>query len=254
VAAGNLKGMIDPYRNPTTQRDFALRHHQEPAKVTSFADGTKLAMEATILANATGFRVGQRGMYGPACNHVREMGKRLPLDRMLEHGLVDYALGAEPHTGAFAIAYEANPRKCQELAYYKMGDGPAYVFYTPYHLPHLQVAATILAADRGEATVAPLAGPVCAVATIAKRDLLAGEALDGVGGFTTYGVIDNAAVFAAEDLLPMGLSGDCILRRNVSKDQPLTFADVELPADRLCDRLYAEQTAYFSNQPAPQFL
>lgn len=63
VAAGNLKGMIDPYRTPDTQREFAAKYGQNPAIVTSFADGTKLALEETILANATGFRVGLRGMY-----------------------------------------------------------------------------------------------------------------------------------------------------------------------------------------------
>ncbi len=71
VAAGNFKGMIDPYRTPATQAAFAERHHQKPRMITSFADGTKLSMEATILANATGFRVARRGMYGHRCAHVR---------------------------------------------------------------------------------------------------------------------------------------------------------------------------------------
>ena len=56
---------------------------------------------------------------------------------------MDYALGAEPHTGAFVVAWEDNEKKRKELAYYKMGDGPFYVFYTPYHLPHIQIASTI---------------------------------------------------------------------------------------------------------------
>jgi predicted homoserine dehydrogenase-like protein len=99
VAAGNLKGIIDRYRTPDTQREFAAKHNQDAAKVTSFADGTKLSMEATILANATGFRVGQRGMYGPKCAHVRDMAGLLPSQQLLSSGLVDYALGAEPHTG-----------------------------------------------------------------------------------------------------------------------------------------------------------
>jgi predicted homoserine dehydrogenase-like protein len=247
VAAGNLKGMIDRYRTPDTQREFAARHHQDPAKVTSFADGTKLSMEAAILANATGFRAGQRGMFGPACAHVREMAQRLPPELLLSGGLVDYALGAEPHTGAFVIVHEDHPRKRQELAYYKMGEGPFYVFYTPYHLPHVQLASTIArAALLRDATVAPLGGPVCEVATVAKRDLLAGEVLDGVGGFRTYGVIENAAPFAAERLLPMGVSEGCRLLKPVPKDQPVRYDDVELPPGRLCDRLRAEQAQRFA--------
>src|SRR5204863_5629794 len=78
VAAGNIKGMVDYYRTPATQKAFAEKNDQDARKVTSFADATKLSMEATVLANATGFRVGRRGMYGPACGYVREIGGLLP--------------------------------------------------------------------------------------------------------------------------------------------------------------------------------
>ena len=121
VAAGNIKGMVDYYRNPDTQRAFAARNDQDVMKVTSFADSTKLSMETTVLANATGFHVGRRGMYGPACKDVREMAGLLPADQMLSTGLVDYALGAAPHTGAFVIVHEDSPLKKVQLAYYKLG-------------------------------------------------------------------------------------------------------------------------------------
>src|SRR5580698_10550878 len=96
VAAGNIKGMVDHYRTPETQKAFALKYEQDPKKVTSFADATKLSLETTVLANATGFLAGQRGMYGPPCEHVKEMAKLLPVDQMLDTGIVDYALGAAP--------------------------------------------------------------------------------------------------------------------------------------------------------------
>src|SRR5439155_96299 len=99
VGAGNLKGLLDHYRNPDTQRAFAERIKASPMMVTSFADGTKLTMECTILANSTGLRVGKRGMYGPKCAHVNEISRLLPHDQLLDGGLVDFALGAEPHTG-----------------------------------------------------------------------------------------------------------------------------------------------------------
>ncbi|PYK11758.1 MAG: NAD(P)-dependent oxidoreductase [Verrucomicrobia bacterium] len=249
VAAGNLKGIIDRYRTPDTQREFATKYKQDAAKVTSFADGTKLSMEACILANATGFKVGQRGMYGPKCAHVREMAKLLPLDELLADGLVDYALGAEPHTGAFVIVHEEHPRKQKELAYYKLGDGPCYVFYTPYHLPHIQIASTIArAALFGDATVSPLGGPVCEVITIAKRNLQIGDVLDGVGGFMAYGVIENAPVSAKQNLLPMGVSEGCRLVRNTPKDRPITYDDIELPQDRLCDQLRTQQCRHFRGE------
>lgn len=246
VAAGNLKGMINQYLTPETQRNFAAKHGQNPVKVTSFADGTKLSMEATILANATGFKVGKRGMYGPRCAHVKEIADRLPMGQLLDGGMVDYALGAEPHTGAFVIAYEDHPEKKKLLSYFKLGEGPLYVFYTPYHLPHVQLVSTIGRATLfHDATVTPAGPPVCEVATVAKRDLKSGELLDGVGGFTSYGMIDNAHVCRSENLLPMGLSKGCRLTHGLRKDHPVSFGDVEVPEGRLCDKLWAEQTMKF---------
>lgn len=248
VAAGNLKGMVDYYRNPDTQRAFAAKNDQDVKKVTSFADSTKLSMEATVLANATGFRAGRRGMHGPACKEVREMANLLPRDQMLATGLVDYALGASPYTGAFVIVYEDSPLKKLQLAYYKLGDGPFYVFYTPFHLPHIQIASTIgRAMILSDPTVAPLNGPVCEVVTVAKRDLKAGERLDGIGGFCAYGLIDNAPAARAADALPIALSEGCVLRHDVAKDSVLAFEDVVMPAGRVGEALWREQNTRWSH-------
>lgn len=244
VAAGNLKGMVDHYRTPETQRNFALKYELDPKKVTSFADATKLSMETTVLSNATGFQPGRRGMYGPACEHVRQMADLLPADQMLETGLVDYALGADPHTGAFVIVYEDKPLKQAQLGYVKMGAGPFYVFYTPYHLPHIQIASTIgRAVVYLDATAAPLAGPTSEVITIAKRDMKAGDRLDGVGGFCAYGLIDKTEAARRIDALPISLSENCVLRRDVLRDQVISFADVVEPARVLVDELWSEQLA-----------
>jgi predicted homoserine dehydrogenase-like protein len=242
VAAGNIKGMVDYYRNPDTQRAFAEKNDQDVMKVTSFADSTKLSMEATVLANATGFHAGRRGMYGPACKYVREMANLLPAEQMLSTGLVDYALGAAPHTGAFVVVHEDMPLKQVQLGYYKLGDGPFYVFYTPFHLPHIQIASTLgRAVVHLDPTVAPIAGPVCEVLAVAKRDLRCGERLDGIGGFCTYGLIDNRATARGMAALPIGLSEGCVLRRDVPKDQVVSFEDVDSPPGRLAEALWREQ-------------
>jgi predicted homoserine dehydrogenase-like protein len=247
VAAGNLKGMIDPYRTPETQREFAAKYNQNAVKVTSFADGTKLAMEATILANATGFGIGKRGMFGPRCAHVSEMATLLPLDRLLQGGIVDYALGAAPHTGAFVIVFEDNARKRKELAYYKMGEGPLYVFYTPYHLPHIQLAATIARAVlMNDATVAPGGAPACEVVTLAKRDIKAGEILDGVGGFTAYGVIEASRTARQQNLLPIGLAEGCRVQHDIAKDEAIRVDQISVPPNRLIDRLWQRQCQLFA--------
>jgi predicted homoserine dehydrogenase-like protein len=242
VAAGNIKGMVDYYRTPATQQAFAERHDQDVKKVTSFADSTKLSMEATVLANATGFHVGRRGMYGPSCNYVRDIADLLPPEQMLNTGLVDYALGAAPYTGAFVIVHEDSALKKAQLAYYKLGNGPFYVFYTPFHLPHIQIASTIgRVGVHRDPTVAPIGGPVCEVVAVAKRDLKTGERLDGIGGFCTYGLIDNRSSARSMTALPIGLSEGCVLRRDVAKDAVLSFEDVEAVPQGLVYELWQEQ-------------
>lgn len=242
VAAGNIKGMVDYYRTPETQAAFAAQHDQDVKKVTSFADATKLSMETTVLANATGFGVARRGMVGPACDYVRDLAGLLPPEAMLDGGIVDYSVGAAPHTGGFVVVHEENPLKKTQLAYYKLGDGPFYVFYTPFHLPHIQIPATIgRAVIHSDPTVSPLAGPSCQVVTIAKRDLRAGERLDGIGGFCSYGLIENDAAAGAGNALPIALSEDSVVLRDIAKDAVISFDDVQLPATRLSDQLWKEQ-------------
>lgn len=247
LLAGNMKGLQDPYRTPDTQKAYAAKFKQKPAMVTSFADGSKISFEMAVVANATGLRAGKRGMYGPSCSHVNEAVNLFPADQLLNGGLVDYVLGAEPGPGVFVIGFNEDPIEQQYLHYYKMGSGPLYVFYTPYHLCHFEVPLTVARAALFEdAAVRPLGGPVCDVITVAKRDLKAGDRLDGIGGFTCYGMLDNADVSRRERLLPMGLSEGCRLTTDIRKDRPITYDDVQLPEDRLCDRLRVEQARHFS--------
>jgi len=249
---GQMKGMLDRYRTPETQKGFAEKHGQNPYVMASFADGSKLALEAAIMGNATGFVPQVRGMRGYPLAHVNDMLKAFSPDDFNREGFVEYSLGAAPHTGAWIVVHETNPAKKKTLGYLKLGDGPLYVLYTPYHLPHIQIASTIArAALINDPTTAPLGAPTAEVVTVAKRDLKAGEVLDGVGGFLSYGVIDNADAFLAEDLLAVGLSEGARLLRDVAKDQPIALRDVELPAGRLCDKLRAEQLAAFPSKGRP---
>jgi predicted homoserine dehydrogenase-like protein len=248
VLMGNMKGLLDCYRTPDTQKGFAEKYGLTRKMATSFADGTKISMENALVANATGFGVGTRGMYGPKCKFVNEAKDVYPLEKLLNggSGMVDYILGAEPGPGVFVLGYDDNPHRKMYMEYNKMGDGPLYVFYTPYHFSAWEVPLTaarlVLFQD---AAVSPLGGPVCDVLTVAKRDLKAGEVLDGIGGFDTYGTIDNAEVCRKENLLLMGLSEGCRLRRDIAKDRAITCDDVEMPNNRLIHKLRAEQDAYF---------
>jgi predicted homoserine dehydrogenase-like protein len=246
VLAGNVKGFYDPHRTPATQEAFAAATGQSARMVTSFADGTKLSMEATLVANATGFAVGRRGMFGHRCEHVRDVVRHFDAEELRGRPLIDFVLGAEPGSGAFVVGYGDDARKAPHLRYFKLGDGPLYVFYRPFHLPHLEAPLTVArAALFHDAAVAPLGGPVCDVVTVSKRDLKAGDTLDGIGGFACYGTIENVDVSSGERLLPMGLSQGCRLTRDVPADEAIAYGDVELPRGRLADELRAEQDAAF---------
>ena len=250
VLCGNIKGLHDPYRNPTTQEGFARQWGQNPAMVTSFADGTKISFENAIVANGTGMRVGQRGMFGPtvpANTPIQQVTDLYPLSALTEGpGIVDYVVGAMPGPGVFVLGTHDHPQQQHYLSLYKMGAGPLYCFYTPYHLCHFEVPNTIARAVLfGDAALAPLGGPCVEVITTAKIDLQAGAVIDGLGGYMTYGLAENAPAARAQNLLPIGLAEGCTLKRAIAKDVLLTFDDVELPPDRLCDRLWQEQLEKF---------
>jgi predicted homoserine dehydrogenase-like protein len=250
VLCGNIKGLHDPYRTPATQAEFARRWGQDARMVTSFADGTKVGFEQAIVANATGMRVARRGMLGPtvpAGTPVGEAAAAFDPALLLDGpGIVDYVVGAAPGPGVFVLGTIEDPRQRHYLALYKLGDGPIYCFHTPYHLCHFEVPTTIArAALFRDAAIAPAGAPQVEVVAAAKRDLSAGQTLDGLGGFDMYGLCENADAAAAEDLLPIGVAVGCRLRRPVRKDAVLTYDDVELPAGRLVDRLRAEQDAHF---------
>ena len=248
LVCGNVKGLQDPYRTPLTQAAFAERWGQDAHKVTGFADGTKISYEQAMVANATGFGVAQRGMLGgDFAGHVDELVDHYDLDRLLElGGIVDYVVGARPAPGVYVIALEEEPGEQEFLRLYKMGDGPLYVFYVPYHLCHYEVPITIArAALFGDAAIAGAGGPVVEVVATAKTDLPAGSTIDGIGGFTTYGQCENAGVTDAEQLLPMGVAEGCRLVRDVPRDASLRYDDVVLPENRLVDRLRQLQHAEF---------
>ena len=246
LVCGNIKGLQDPYRTPTTQRGFAERWGQDPRMVTSFADGTKISFEQAIVANATGMTVARRGMGGlDHPGHVDELTAHYDVDELRSlGGVVDYVVGSRPGPGVFVLAAHHDPRQRHYLELYKLGPGPLYSFYTPYHLCHFEVPQTVARAVLfSDAAIAPV-GPVAVeVAATAKRDLPAGTVLDGLGGYDTYGQAERAEVTAAEDLLPMGVAEGCRLRTDVPRDQVLTYADVHLPPGRLVDQLRAQQAA-----------
>jgi predicted homoserine dehydrogenase-like protein len=259
VLCGNIKGLHDPKRNPTTQQAFAEKWGQKPAMVASFADGTKISYEQAIVANGTGFSVARRGMIGPDFSGGDPTAPLVPLEETVSAfadaldgasaGLVDYVVGARPGPGVFVLGTQDDPRQRHFLNLYKLGTGPYYCFSTPYHLCHFEVPISIArAALFGDAVLAPLGAPRVGVIAVAKKALRPGDVIGEFGGFEAYGVAENADVIDRERLLPLGLALGCTLVRPVAEDQPIGRDDVFVPAGRLIDRLYAEQQEHFAGK------
>jgi predicted homoserine dehydrogenase-like protein len=252
---GNIKGLQDPYRTPETQKGFAEKWGQNPAMVTSFADGSKISFEQAIVANATGFVVRSRGMSRGAeyRGDVMNIGSIYDIDEVRRlGGIVDYVVGT-PLTKVYILAEHPDPKQQHYLSLYKMGPGPLYSFFVPYHLPHFEVPNAIARAVIFRDSVAkPLAGPVVDVCAVAKRDLKSGETLDDYGNFMTYGEAVNSDEMRVGRYLPEGLVEGCRLIRDVAKDSVLTYQDVELPAGRLADKLRDEQNERFASVKASE--
>jgi predicted homoserine dehydrogenase-like protein len=248
LICGNIKGLQDRYRTPETQAAFAREWGQTPTMVTSFADGTKISMEQAIVANATGMTVERRGMIGlHHTGHVDDMTGLYDIDRIRSlGGIVDYVVGPRPGPGVFVFAEAQDDMQRHYLRYGKLGDGPLYSFYMPWHLTAIETplsaARVVLFSDR---VIAPLGPPVVDVVATAKTDLVAGSSLDGLGGFMTYGVCERYDLVRRDGLLPMGLADGCKLRRNVSKDQVLTWSDVIPPASGIAHELRRAQDLSF---------
>jgi len=248
---GNIKGLQDPYRNPTTQKGFAEKWGQNPAMVTSFADGSKISFEQAIVANATGFVVRSRGMSRGLeyKDDVMKIGKLYDIEEVRRlGGIIDYVVGT-PLTKVYVLAEHPDPKQQHYLNLYKMGDGPLYSFFIPYHLVHFEVPSAIASVALFRDSLAkPLGGPVVEVCAVAKRDLRVGEVLDDYGMYMTYGEAVNAGEMCRNRYLPEGLVEGCVLKREIAKDAVLTYDDVTLPPGRLADQLRAEQYRVFRGE------
>ena len=118
----------------------------------------------------------------------------------------------------------------------------------PYHLCHFEVPNTIARAVLfQDAATAPIGRPYVEVVAQAKKDLKKGEEIDGIGHYMTYGVCENSDIVRSENLLPLGVAEGCVLKKDIKKDQTLTYNDVDVPEGRLIDNLLNEQRKHFGD-------
>ncbi len=249
VMAGNIKGYLDRYANPTTIAPEADKRNLDRKMCASYTDGTKLGVEMAVLANALGLRTAVPGMIGPRANHISEVFDLFDFDALWANDrrpLVDYVLGAQPKGGVFVIAHTDRPFQQFTLDWFPpdMGPGPYYLFYRPYHLGHIEALATVVdAVINSRSLLKPDYGFKTNVIAYARKDLKCGDKLDGLGGYTSYGLIENLTENTLHPGLPICLANEITLFRDITKDERITFQDVRYDSSAPQFSLYAEALA-----------
>ncbi len=244
VMAGNIKGFLNRYATPASLEHEAKIRRLNPVQCCAYTDGTKLSVEMALVANATGMLPQLPGMQGPVADDVVEVLHKFDFSVYPDHGVVDYILGARPGGGVFVVGHCDAPEQTPYLQYYKLGDGPFYLFYRPYHLCHLETPWAIASAvlDQ-EAILSPSVGRVADVYAYAKRDLQAGDRIEhAIGGSACYGMIDRCVDADGKRQVPIAMlesgAGESLpaVRRAITRDAPLSWDDLELPSSKLFER------------------
>lgn len=244
VMAGNMKGYLDRYANPTMIVPEADKRSLDYKMCTSYTDGSKVCIEMPLTANAIGARTVAAGMLGPRVKDIYNIFQYFDFEALWDGStpLVDYVLGAYPPGEVFVIGYNDDPHQMETLRAYlpcRLGPGPFYLFHRPYHLGHIEVAPCIAEAYLdGWAVLQPTHGLLTDVYAYAKKDLVAGEMLDGIGGYAAYGLIENCAENTISPGLPITLCEGLVLQRDIAKDEKIMLADVRVPADHRGFALY----------------
>lgn len=215
--------------NPDSVREEALRRGIAPNMLTSFKDCTNTMIEMTSISNATGFRADVMGMHGvradekTVCDVLRLKSEGGVLN---SYKAVDYVYGLDP--GVFLIFTTDMPQVHHEIQYLKMGGGPNYLLYRPYHLCSLETPLTAArAVIYNEACLAMKPYPVSEAVAIAKKDLKAGQYIDGIGGYYTYATMTDHEKAMKQNLVPIGIiNNKTKTARDIKKGELLRREDL----------------------------
>ena len=234
VAAG--KGKNNPLDRHATPYDpdivkEASRRGLSPNMLIEFIDGSKTMIEMAAVSNATGLVPDVRGMHGPTTDrdHLNQTFALIKDGGVLNQtGVVDFGVG-KVAPGVFLIVRTDHPRLREAMILRDMGNGPYYTLFRPFHLCSIEVPLTCaLMVIENKSNMEPMDKLYSEVFAVAKRDLLPGEFLDGIGGETFFSLIDTYEQAKAECLLPSGLAKGARLIQPVNKDTPITCTDVEI--------------------------
>jgi predicted homoserine dehydrogenase-like protein len=243
VMAGNMKGYLDRYVNPTIIIPEADKRDLDYQMCSSYTDGSKLCVEMAVLANGINLRTTVPGMYGPRMESIHDIFEHFDFEKIWdgETGLVDYVLGAKPSGGVFAIGYNDHPYQQHTLDWFppKMGPGPFYLFYRPYHLGHFETMNTVAwAVLDNRPVLKPDYGYLTNVFSYAKIDLKKGQELDGMGGYAAYGLIENIDETYTDPGVPICIAENMTLKRDIPKDERISWDDIEYDPEDFAISLY----------------
>ena len=230
IAAG--KGKNNPLNIDATPDDYAAEAHSKglnPRMLVEFVDGSKTAVEMSAIANATGLIPDVPGMHGPAASLEDLHTVLCPIADggiLTRKGVVDYTIGKGVAPGVFVVAEMAHPRLRERMDYLKLGKGPYYTFYRPYHLCSLEVPLTCARAVLyGRADMAPIPVPTAEVTAVAKRDLKPGDRLDAIGEYTYRAWAMATTEAFAQKAVPCGLLEKGTVTQPIKKGELLTYAN-----------------------------
>lgn len=242
IQAGNIKGFLDRYATPESIRHEAEKRKLSVTQCCAYTDGTKLHIEMAVLANALGYLPPEGGMTGPRAKNVQEALGLFDFDSYGDTPRIDYLLGAEPGGGVYLVVRPKKELPAEQafyLNYYKLGDGPYYLLYRPYHLCHLETPKAILAAVNGHAILST-SSQTCNVYAYAKCDLPAGTTIKhAIGSAEIYGLVEALD----GKRIPIALlEQSTTLKTALSKDEPLTSKHLDLPDYRLTESWHRQQS------------
>lgn len=252
VACGKGKNNpLDRAANPDTLSEKASEMRLNPRILTEFVDGTKTMVEMCAAANACGLTVDRPDMHGKAVD-VDEIARVFCSEAdggiLSREGVVDYVIG-DLAPGVFCVVRHEGVVANETLRYLKVGEGPCYLLYRPYHLTSLEVPVTIgTACLHGKPVLATHAPPTTETTVAAKRDLKKGETIDGIGGFLVRGGIRDSVTAREKNLLPLGLVQGAVLNRDLADGMSLSYDDVVLP-DTVLLHLRRLQESVSSREP-----
>lgn len=247
VSAG--KGKNNPLNIDATPAEYteeAIRRHMNPRMLVEFVDGSKTMVEMAAIANATGLIPDKPGMHGPAAGRD-ELNKTLipqSAGGLLSsgEGRVDYTIGKGVAPGVFVVAEMDHPRIWERMEDLKMGKGPYFTFFRPYHLTSLEVPLTCARVVLyGKADMVPLERPVAEVCAVAKKDLAVGDTLDQIGEYCYRAWIMEAGEARRDGAIPCGLLAGAKVTAPIRRGELITYSNTTVPAGSKIAALRARQ-------------